>query len=125
MMIRSRVVTMMTVAVLGIAAAPISWAQTGQPPAAQPALSYSDDELKSFVVAALEVQRINSVYLPKLQAAATPEEQQQVRAAASEEMVQAVEKNGLSVDKYKEILDQAQTNPAVAGRVKEHIKNVK
>ena len=125
MMIRSRFVTMMTVAVLGIAATSISWAQTGQPPAEQSALSYSDDELKSFVVAALEVQRINSNYLPKLQAAATPEEQQQVRAAASEEMVQAVEKNGLSVDKYKEILDQAQTNPAVADRVKEHIKKVK
>ncbi len=124
MMIRSRFLTMMAVAVLGFAAAPIAGAQSSQSPAEQPASSFSDDELKSFVVAALEVQRINSVYLPRLQAATTPEEQAQVREAASGEMVQAVEKNGLSVDKYKEILEQAQTNPAVASRVKEHIKNV-
>lgn len=125
MMMQSRFLTMMAVAVLAFAVMPIARAQGGASPSQPPALSYSDDELRSFVVAALEVQRINNTYLPKLQAATTPEEQQQVREEASVEMVQAVEKNGLSVDKYKEILDQARTNPEVASRVKEHVKNVK
>jgi hypothetical protein len=32
-----------------------------------------------------------------------------------------VEKEGMSVDKYKEIMSQAKANPAVAERVQKHI----
>jgi hypothetical protein len=94
-----------------------------QPPAEQSASSYSDSELQSFAVAVLEVQRINDTYMPKLESAKSAEEQQQVRQAASQEMLSAVEKEGMSVDKYKEILRQAETNPAVAERVKEHMRS--
>jgi hypothetical protein len=57
----------------------------------------------------------------KLESAKSPEEQQQLRQTASQEMVRAVEKEGMSVDKYKEIMSQAKANPAVAERVQQHI----
>jgi hypothetical protein len=109
---------------VGFACTPAVFAQAAlQPPPGQTASSYSDSELKSFAVAVVEVQRINDTYVQKLESAASPEEQQQLRQAASQEMVQAVEKEGMSVDKYKEIMSHAETNPMVAQRVKEHIRS--
>jgi hypothetical protein len=119
----TRIVSLL-LGLVGLVCTPAVFAQaTLKPPAGQTASSYSDAELKSFAVAVVEVQRINDTYVQKLESAASPEEQQQLRKAASQEMVQAVEKEGMSVDKYKEIMSQAETDPAVAQRVKEHIKN--
>ncbi|MGQ0752531.1 MAG: DUF4168 domain-containing protein [Betaproteobacteria bacterium] len=87
----------------------------------QPA--YSDAELKTFAVAALEVLRINDVYLPKLKVAATPQEQQEVERTASDEMVKAVEKEGMSVARYKEIMSHAEAHPDIAQRVIKHMKD--
>ena len=89
---------------------------------AQPAPNFSDEELKTFAVAALEVLRINDLYLPKLKRATTPEEQQQVEKTATDEMVKAVQNQGLTVDKYKEIMTHAEANPEIANRVMKHMK---
>lgn len=102
--------------------APMTAAQAPAPSIQQPAPAYSEDELKTFAVAALEVLRINDVYLPKLKMATTPEEQQRVERTASDEMVKAVEKEGLSVAKYKEIMSHAEANPDIAQRVIKHMK---
>lgn len=124
MRIRSSVMTVAVCAAMGLAWAPAASAQATPPKAEQPAPSYSDAELKSFAVAALQVQRINDVYLPKLKSAGTPEEQKQVEKTATAEMVKAVEKEGMSVDKYKQIMNHAQSNPEIAERVMQHIKSV-
>jgi len=91
--------------------------------ASEPAQSYSDSELKSFAGAVVEVHRINDAYIPRLQAASTPDEEQQIEAAALREMVQAVEKEGISVEKYEEILTQAQTNRDIAHRLKQPLRD--
>jgi hypothetical protein len=117
MKIRTRVASLL-LGVVGLACTPAAFAQAIQPPAAQSASSYSDSELKSFAVAVIEVQRINDSYVQKLQGTASPEEQQQLRQTASQEMVRAVEKEGMSVDKYKQIMSHAETDPAGAERVK-------
>jgi hypothetical protein len=124
MRIRSSFLAMTVCAAMSFGGAPSTFAQGGAPNVQQPARSYSDDELKSFAVAALQVQRINDSYLPKLKTASTPEEQKQVEKVATDEMVKAVEKEGMSVDKYKEIMNQAQSNPEIADRVMKHIKSV-
>lgn len=106
----------------GMAWAPAGAAQVEQPPAAQPLQSFTDSELKSFAVAVIEVSRINDTYLPIFYAAKTPEEQQVVEKKATDEMVQAVRKQGISVDKYQQILQHAQSNPQVASRVDQYIQ---
>jgi hypothetical protein len=94
-----------------------------RPTQAEPAPAYSDAELKSFAGAVVEVHRINDAYIPKLQAASTPDEEQQLEAAALHEMVQAVEKEGISVEKYEEILTKAQTNRDIAYRLKQPLRD--
>jgi hypothetical protein len=124
-MIRSSILTI-ALAFLGVAWTPVASAQNDQDnrtPTQQSAPTYTDDELKSFTAAALEVRRISSTYIPKIEAAPSPEEQQKVVQQAESEMVQAVEKQGMTADKYDEILTQAKTNPEVAQRVEQHLKN--
>jgi hypothetical protein len=111
-----------------IAVGPVTAAQGPDrqpaPEAQQPAPSYSDAELKSFAVAVVQVQRINDAYLPKLKTASTPEEQQQVEKTATSEMVKAVQKEGMTVEKYKQIMNHAQSNPEIGDRVMKHIQSV-
>lgn len=115
----------------GLTAAPMlsaaAVAQTAQPPAAEaPATqtpapgqnSFSDDKLKSFVVALLEVNEINQSYLPRVQSAKTAEEKQQLGEEAQQKMVEAVEgTEGITVDEYTSIVQAAQSDPKVAEQI--------
>ncbi|HSS70610.1 MAG TPA: DUF4168 domain-containing protein [Casimicrobiaceae bacterium] len=83
--------------------------------------SYSDDELKSFADAALEVNHIKESYLPKMAAADDEQEQEQLKQAAIKEMTRAVEQRGLKIDKYQEILAAALTRPELAQRVGKYL----
>ena len=83
----------------------------------------TDAELKSFAGAVVEVHRINDAYIPKLEAADTADEEQKLEAAALREMVQAVEKEGLSVEKYEQILTLAQTDRELVHRLKRPLRD--
>jgi hypothetical protein len=97
----------------------------GEPMTEQPAAQaqdYSDETLRSFAVAFLEVDAINKAYTPKLQQAATPEEQQQIQEEASQEMVNAVEgSDGISVQEYTSIMQAAQADPELAQKLTDYI----
>lgn len=111
---------------MSVASSPLIFAQAQEAPTEpteQSAPSYSDAELKSFAVAAIEVKRIHDAYAPKFESATSPAEQQQVQQTASQEMVRAVEKEGISVEKYEEIAGQVNVNPAIAERVREHLRS--
>ena len=114
MSIRSLFLSAMAAMLLAAAPA-VALAQPG--PAA-----YSDDELKSFAVAIVKVQRLNHLYLPKLDAAATPEEQEKVLQSASDAMTRVVEDNGMKVHRFTQILDDLLVDPALAERVRVHIQ---
>ena len=102
--------------VLGLAAAP-SLAQT--------AGDYSDTELRSFVVAAAKVQQINDAYLPKLRAAKTDEETKRVQETANAEMKRALDEEGISVDRFQEIVAQARADRALIERIREQLRQVR
>jgi len=123
---RSNVITLLLAAIAAawLAAAPAQTTQsaaeqvtTSRHRSAKP-LAPTDAELKSFASAVVEVHRINDAYIPKLEAASTPDEEQKLEAAALREMVQAVENEGLSVEKYEEILTQVQNNREIVHRLK-------
>ena len=123
-MTHSKVSALVTAAMLCLALAPPAQAQRAQPPAAQSAESYSDAQLKSFATALLHVSHLHDVFLPQLELARTPEEQQMVVLVATEAMAQVVERNGMTVEQYDVLLAQAQADPALADRIKGHILNV-
>ena len=100
--------------------------QTTEPPAAQPSVeapdagqaAFSDEKLKSFAVAYLEVDKITKEYLPKLQEAKDESAQQKVREEAGAKMIKAVEgSNGISVNEYNQIAQTAQTDPELANKI--------
>ena len=86
-----------------------------QPPAQQ--LEPSQDQLKSFVSAALEVQQIRSKWQPQIQAADSADQAQKFQVQASAEMVKAVQDKGLTVETYRAIAMAAQDNPELASRI--------
>ncbi len=102
-------------------------AQTEAPPApmqqqAPAAQDFSDETLRSFAVAFLEVDQINRTYTPQLEQAESPEQQQEIQQRASAEMVEAVEgSEGISVQEYTSIMQAAQANPELAQKLTEYI----
>jgi len=126
--IRSGALTM-TLAIFSVAYTPSLLAETDtqeSAPADQSAQSepssssYSDQELRSFAVAVLEVERIKSSYAPKL--AQNLREQAQVKQAASLELLMALKQQGMSVDKYQEMLSSVQSDPQLADKVNEYLE---
>jgi hypothetical protein len=109
--------------------APVALAPDGAEPANQQLdqdeAAFSDDELKTFVVAVIEVQRINQDYLDRLGAATSNEEQERMLQSAADRMTDVVHKNGMTVDRFTEILNHAQMNPQLASRVRKHMKELR
>lgn len=101
---------------LGPALAVTASAQEAQP--AVPAIEapgFTEEKLRSFAVAYLQVDAINNNYLPQVEAAATPEEQQQLREEAAQQMVDAVEQSdGITPAEYGEIIQAAQSDAELA-----------
>ena len=112
----------MTIAGASLAVAQSSPSATTPPPAAA-AAAISDQELKSFAVAALEVKKINDTYRPRYQSADTPAAKQQVQKEATDKMSAAVEQKGLSVDKYNQIVRVAQADPDVAKQIDDYARS--
>jgi hypothetical protein len=83
--------------------------------------SYSDQELHSFAVAMLDVERIKSTYAPKL--AEKMREQAQVKQAAALELLLALKQHGMSVDKYQEMLANVKANPKLADKVNQYLQS--
>jgi hypothetical protein len=99
----------------------VDYNQSGSEPSRA---SFSDADLKAFALAAIHVQHISEFYAERLQEAKTPKEQQEMKRAATSEMVKAVETEGISVDKYEEIASQAEADQDVAERLKQHIEKI-
>lgn len=86
--------------------------------AVEPAMKpVSDKELQRFARAAREVFRIRQAYAPKVQAASSEMNARDFIVAAEREMGNAIRHEGLTVERYNEILRAAQRDSALAGRI--------
>lgn len=117
----------------GLVAAPAAFAE--QPPAAmqlaqdeqqqqqpaQQAIQPDEEQLESFVVATVRIINIQQQAQQQMQAV-EPEQQEQVRAQALQEIVAAVENEGLSVDEYNGIVQQVENDPELGQTVQQRIQ---
>ncbi len=105
--------------------APAAVAQQANPPSApkqqQPPAAVSDQEIDTFVAAATEVRNLNKQWTPKVQEAAKqgPQAEQQTRAQALREMALAVERKGMSVDRYQQIFEVARNDREMQRKIVE------
>lgn len=110
------------------AAAAFAVTLAAAPAAVTPALaqqqteSFSDDQLRSYAAAALQVHAIGSEYQPQIERAESDQQAEQLRLQANEEMVDAVQQQGLTVDEYNQIFTAAQTDTQVRSAVEEHMR---
>jgi hypothetical protein len=81
----------------------------------------SDEKLDAVVTAAERVAEINENYRRQM-AASPPLEEERIVEEAKAALVKAVTDQGLSVDEYNEIIDAAQNDPAVQGRIIERMR---
>lgn len=100
--------------------------QQGQPSQQQPgnmggaqAMDISSDQLEKFVTAEKEVQSIRQDYAEQLNDTQELEEAQTLQQQAQEEMVQAVQAEGLDVNTFNRIASAIQTDEALRARAQE------
>ena len=115
----------MSVVGASLAAAQSSSAPSPATPPSAAAASITQQELKTFAVAALEVKKINDTYRPRYQSAETPAAKEQVQKEATEKMSSVVQQQGLSVDKYNQIVRVAQADPEVAKQIDDYAREAK
>ncbi|MDP2619696.1 MAG: DUF4168 domain-containing protein [Hyphomicrobiales bacterium] len=85
--------------------------------------SFSQDELKTFAMASLEVQRISQAYQPVIEEAEDSEQKQAIQQRAIDEMRTAVTETGLSLEKYNQIVTAVRNDPNLAAEVRDHMMN--
>lgn len=122
-MIRSKYLMMVTFVWLGLALLPAAMAQSDAREPGSPATpSFSEGELKSFALVVLEVQRINDAYVSKFSTAQSYDEQEKVREEATGEVARVAQQNGMSLERFQEILNHTRVDEGLAERVREHIR---
>lgn len=84
---------------------------------------YSDQELQNYVLAMQDVSEIGQEKEPEIANAESEEEAQEIWQDAQEEMAAAVEERGLTVEKYNEITQAAQTDPELASKLNSMVES--
>jgi hypothetical protein len=112
-------------AALALAAPSQLMAQAQSPAAPQQtpgaARTFSDQKLKTYATAALEVRAIRQSHAAQLKAAKTPQEQSAIEGASMNKQVEAVGQTGLSVNEYNDITSAMQANDEIANKVKTYM----
>jgi hypothetical protein len=97
---------------LALAASSSAWAQAQT--------EFSDQQLESFVVAALAVDELIREWNPRIQAAESEEQAAQLREEANAALLETIsETDGITIEQYQEIGQAAQSDPELAARINE------
>jgi hypothetical protein len=97
---------------LALAASSSAWAQAQT--------EFSDQQLESFVVAAVAVDQLIREWNPRIQAAESEEQAAQLREEANAALLETIsETEGITIEQYQEIGQAAQSDPELAARINE------
>jgi hypothetical protein len=111
---------------IGIAAlflaAPAALAQQVAPLPTQ-AISFSDEQLRNFAKAVIELRALSDVYSPKLRAASI-EDSKQIKAEAREKAAAAMKKHSLTPDAYRKIQEAALKDKTLDTRISAYLNEL-
>jgi hypothetical protein len=99
--------------------APAALAQEVAPLPTQ-AATFSDEQLRNFAKAVIELRALSDVYSPKLRAAST-ENAQAIRAEARGKATEAMRKHMLTPQTYRKIQDAAQKDKSLDTRISTYL----
>lgn len=87
---------------------------------AQAQAEFSDEQLQSFVVAAVAVDELIRQWNPRIQGAENAEQAALLREQANAELVETITRTeGMTVEQYQQIGQAAQSDPELAARINE------
>jgi hypothetical protein len=86
------------------------------------AASFSEAEVKAFVSAAVEIRRINAEFEARVKAAETEQEQRELVLAASIQQNAAVAGRGLTAERYQQIIERIDSDPAFAETISQQLQ---
>lgn len=114
-----------TLLVLGSAPAAQAQPATPQLSQAQPPKdgNVSDESLQAYAMAVLEINRIQTDMQPQIDGAGSQQEAEQLRRQARDQMVEAIQDQGLSIEQYNEINTMARQDTEVRAAILEHMQN--
>lgn len=98
-------------------------AQTEMQQQEAPAVEYDNQTLQTYAAAMTDVVEIGERMQPSIAEAESEEEAEEIWVEMQEEMVSAVEAQGMSVDEYNQITQQAQMDPDLAAEINEMVQN--
>jgi hypothetical protein len=91
---------------------------TSGPVWAQAKPQFSDQQVESFVIAALAVDKLIREWNPRIQAAENDAEAAQLREEANGELVEAIARtDGITVEQYQQILLARKADPDLKARI--------
>lgn len=79
--------------------------------------NFSDTQLQNFISASRKVVAISQEYTPKIEAAASENEREQIFREADDKMVSAVREEGLSVEEFNTINHRIPHDPQLEQRI--------
>ena len=78
---------------------------------------YSKQELKSYAEASLDVDRINEAYVKQLSQTEGAVAKEKLRQVAMDQMIKAINKSDISLEKYNKITVQSGDNSTLANQI--------
>jgi Domain of unknown function (DUF4168) len=97
-------------------------AQAEAPSLATPAPDITDRKLDAAAAALQHVAMLQQAYRQRLAETAAPADKERIVAEASNAMTKAVADQGLSVEEYSSIMEVAQHDPEVRGKILQRIR---
>lgn len=107
---------------IALAVAPSAQAQEGAPPAAPVQTEVSDEQLRTFAEAYLDVQEIAMANQDALAEVSDPAEAQALQAQAQTQMTSAVEEHGLAPEEYAGLANTVNADEALQMRFAEIVQ---
>ena len=98
-------------------------AQGGAPMQQAPEVDLSEEQIDTFVSAFVAVQEVRNDFSERLQGAEDESEAQSMQQEAQDEMVQAVEDSGMTVEEYNEVAMALQNDPELMQEVQERAES--
>jgi hypothetical protein len=97
--------------------------QGGAPMQQTPDVDLSEEQIDTFVSAFVAVQEVRNDFSERLQEAEGESEAQSMQQEAQDEMVQAVEDSGMTVEEYNEVAMALQNDPELMQEVQERAES--
>jgi uncharacterized protein DUF4168 len=116
--------SLFAVALMGVwhSSISVSNAQVEAPGIAAPAPDITEKKLDAAAAALQRVATLQQAYRQRLAETAAPADKERIVAEASNAMTKAVADQGLSVEEYSSIMEVAQNDPEVRGKILQRIR---